>query len=86
MYDTTSQQKSAMRTISTGGGVHERVCDDCGRPTDWSRDGSTVLFQYRYNEPRSTMGVLDAASGAKTEILRHPSYSLYRGHFSPDER
>lgn len=26
------------------------------------------------------------ASGAKTEILRHSSYSLYRGHFSPDER
>jgi hypothetical protein len=32
------------------------------------------------------LGVLDVTSGAKTEILRHSSYGLYRGHFSPDER
>jgi len=86
IYYITTDRKSAIRTVSTAGGVSEQICDDCRRPTDWSRDGATILFQYRFNDPRSTLGVLDRASGAKAEILRHPSYGLYRGHFSPDER
>jgi eukaryotic-like serine/threonine-protein kinase len=86
IYDTTANQKRAIRMMSISGGVPELICDNCGRPTDWSRDGATVLFQYRWNDPRSTLGALDVTSGAKTEILRHPSYNLYRGHFSPDER
>jgi Tol biopolymer transport system component len=86
IYSITTDRKYAIRAISTAGGLPEPICDDCQRPTDWSRDGATILFQYRFNDPRSTLGVLDRASGAKAEILRHPSYNLYRGHFSPDER
>jgi Tol biopolymer transport system component len=86
IYDIEARQKPEIRMISTSGGVQETICDDCRRPTDWSRDTRTVLFQYRYNDPRTTLGVLDLASGRRTEILRHPSYDLYRGHLSPDEQ
>jgi serine/threonine protein kinase len=86
IYDSTANQKRTIRMISTSGGVHALICADCSRPTDWSRDGATVLFQYRWNDPRSTLGVIEVSSGAKTEILRHPNYNLYRGHFSHDGR
>jgi Tol biopolymer transport system component len=45
-----------------------------------------VLFQYGLNNPFSTLGVIDVSTGKKVEILKHPRYRLYRGHFSPDDR
>jgi Tol biopolymer transport system component/tRNA A-37 threonylcarbamoyl transferase component Bud32 len=86
VYQSRRDGKTGIHVVSAAGGISEKVCDDCGAPTDLSNDGLRILLQYRFNDPRSTLGVLDRQSGAKYETLTHPRYSLYRAHFSPDER
>ena len=86
IYRSSRQGKRVTHVLATAGGVPRQVCEDCGSPTDWSRDGSTALLQYRINDPQSTLGVLDMNTGTASETLRHPTYNLYRAHFSPDER
>jgi Tol biopolymer transport system component len=83
--------KPVVYSVSTSGGVPEKVCEGCGAPTDLSRDGRVVILQYLpdWFEPRRerpTLAMLDRQSGKQAEILKHPRYNLYRGHLSPDER
>jgi Tol biopolymer transport system component len=86
LYYRDEQQKTAIYSISAGGGVSDKVCEGCGWPCDWSRDQKYAVIQYRFNDPLSTLGLLDLGSGAKAEIVKHARYRLYRGHFSPDQR
>jgi Tol biopolymer transport system component len=85
-YGVLEGQRPMIYTVAVSGGVAERVCEDCGPPTGWSRDGKRILFQYKLNQPQSSIGLLDLASREKVEILKHSQYNLYRGHFSPDDR
>jgi len=85
-YRVVQNQKSAIFSLATTGGVAETLCEDCGWPADWSWDRSKILLQYQHNAPQSTLALLSLPSGAKAEILKHPQYNLYRAHFSPDEQ
>jgi Tol biopolymer transport system component len=67
--------------ITTPGGAPERVCEGCLRPTDWSRDGKTLLT---FGGIPYHVSLLDIASHQETPILTHPTYSLLYGRFSPD--
>jgi Tol biopolymer transport system component/DNA-binding winged helix-turn-helix (wHTH) protein len=67
--------------VTTPGGVPERLCEGCLRPTDWSRDGKT-LVTFGGNPYR--ISLLDVASHQETPILIHPRYSLLYGRLSPD--
>jgi Tol biopolymer transport system component len=91
------KRKMEIDTVSTeGGGVPQRICDDCGVPTDTSRDGRWLVLQYRPawfqvgDTPpklgRTSLAVLDRKTGDRVEILRHPNFNVYRGQLSPDEK
>jgi Tol biopolymer transport system component len=68
---------------ATAGGYPQKICDDCGIPQDFSPDGKLILYV-----PGSFRSInsLDAATGAKTVLFRHPSWSLFGARFSPDGR
>lgn len=72
-------------SIDSRGGEPLKICDDCGT---WnvSRDGSKVLYWYSTAKPIVSIGMLSLPSGKKSEIIRHPEYSLYQPQFSPDDR
>jgi Tol biopolymer transport system component len=72
--------------VSIDGSAPERVCEGCGGPTDWSRDGRTVLLQTWRATPRFSVSVLDLRSRKTSEILAHKDWLLFRGHFSPDDK
>ena len=74
---------AAIYVVAAGGGVPQKVCQDCGTPWHWSSDGKKIL--YRSRQPRS-QGLLNVASGEKIELLQHPEYNLYQAHFSADDR
>lgn len=69
--------------VPAGGGVPERVCDDCGVLWDWSSDGRWILFgqgAVRF------VGPIDTAAAKKADFLKHPRYSLVQPHLSPDDK
>ncbi len=69
--------------VSTPGGTPEKLCEGCFRATDWSRDEKTILVfvgsPYQIDD-------LDLASHRRIPLLKHPSYNLLYGRFSPDNR
>jgi serine/threonine protein kinase len=69
--------------VPTAGGQSKKVCDDCGLPRAWTRDGTRILYQG--GEPRR-FGLLDVATGARREVLQHPTFGIYSGRLSPDEK
>jgi len=78
----------ALYEIAATGGVPERICDDCGRPWDWSPDRSTILYLIEEGRKQAglAIGLFDVATRQKTDYLDHPEYSLARVRFSPDGR
>jgi Tol biopolymer transport system component/DNA-binding winged helix-turn-helix (wHTH) protein len=69
--------------VSTPGGTPERLCQGCLRATDWSRDEKTLLV---FSGSPYQINVLDIASHEQTPILKHATYPLLYGRFSPDNR
>jgi Tol biopolymer transport system component/predicted Ser/Thr protein kinase len=69
--------------VSTPGGTPEKLCEGFVRATDWSRDGKTLLIfgGYPYQ-----IDALDVASHRHAALLKHPTYNLLYGRFSPDNR
>lgn len=69
--------------VSAGGGVPERVCEDCGLLWGWSSDGRWILFgegAVRF------VGPIDTAAAKKADFLKHPRYSLVQPQLSPDDK
>ena len=90
-YMVAEGPKFAIYGVSANGDVPERLCADCGRPWDWSPDGSKILYlvaEGRGNQTRSPMSLafFDIATRQKTAYLEHPQYNLARARFSPDGR
>ncbi len=69
--------------VSTPGGVPEKLCEGCLRATDWSRDEKTLLI---FGGSPYQIDTLDVASRQRTPILKHATYNLLYGRFSPDNR
>lgn len=69
--------------VSAPSGVPEKLCEDCLRATDWSRDEKMLLV---FGGNPYQINVLDLASHQQTPLLKHPYYSLLYGRFSPDNR
>jgi hypothetical protein len=84
-YMVPEGQKFAIYGVSTNGDVPERLCEDCGRPWDWSPDGKKILYlvaEGRGKRAQSPMGLalFDIATRQKTAYLEHPQYGLARAH------
>jgi serine/threonine protein kinase/Tol biopolymer transport system component len=69
--------------VSAPGGTPEKLCEGCLRATDWSRDEKTLLM---FGGNPYQIDVLDLASHRQTPLLKHPTYNLLYGRFSPDNR
>jgi Tol biopolymer transport system component len=69
--------------VAAPGGAPDRLCEGCLRATDWSRDEKTLLT---FGGNPYQIDLLDLASHRRTLVLKHPSYHLLYGRFSPDNR
>jgi Tol biopolymer transport system component len=81
-YALEDGKKQEIYSLTLGGAVPERMCENCTEPWDWSSDGQYLL--YRVGLPRK-IGVLGPTRGQQI-VLQHPEYSLNVPHFSPDDR
>jgi Tol biopolymer transport system component/predicted Ser/Thr protein kinase len=73
-YNTADQQGSLVHVdvVPAGGGVPERVCDDCGILWDWSSDGRWILFAAERQVPIPFVGAIDTSAARKADFLTHP--------------
>ena len=69
--------------VAAPGGPPEKLCEGCLRATDWSRDENELLV---FGGNPYQINLLDIASHQQTPILKHASYPLLYGRFSPDNR
>jgi Tol biopolymer transport system component len=69
--------------VAAPGGVPEKLCDSCLRATDWSLDEKSLLT---FGGNPYEINVVDLASRRATLLLKHPTYSLLYGRYSPDGR
>src|SRR5258708_40138288 len=69
--------------VSAPGGAPEKVIEGRLRATDWSGDEKTLLV---FGGDPYQIKVLDVASHQQTLLLKHPTYNLLYGRFSPDNR
>jgi Tol biopolymer transport system component len=69
--------------VFTHGGAPEKMCEGCLRATDWSQDEKTLLI---FGDSPYQINILDIASHRQTVVLKHATWNLLYGHFSPDNR
>jgi Tol biopolymer transport system component/DNA-binding winged helix-turn-helix (wHTH) protein len=81
-YSSYENDKRTLYTAAPGG-VPEKLCDGCVRPTDWSRDEKKLLT---FKGSPYQVSRFDVASREQTTLLAHPTYGLLSAHFSPDNR
>jgi serine/threonine protein kinase len=60
--------------------VPEKICEDCGRVVDWSREGDSILYVDHSNPVR--IGMLTLSSGSRT-MISSARYNLDKARFSP---
>ena len=80
-------QRNALYWIGFRGGPAQKLCENCGSPTDVSPDGLKLLFE-PFAPPKDVM-MLDTVSRQKVNLVHaslHPDYILYGGRYSPDGR
>src|SRR5260370_10989030 len=61
----------------------EKLFEEPSRATDWSSDEKTPLV---FGGNPYQINILDVASHQQTPLLKHPTYNLLFGRFSPDNR
>jgi Tol biopolymer transport system component len=69
--------------VSPRGGEPEKLCEGCLRATDWSADEKTLLVQ---GGNPFQINALHVSSHEQVPLLKHPSYHLLYGRYSPDDR
>lgn len=79
----TNKEDGKSLYLATAGAYPQKICDDCGVPQDFSPDNKMIL--YASGRP-VVIGAFDTVSGAKRDVLRHPTVSVDAAHFSPDAR
>jgi len=60
---------------SVEGGPLQKICTNCGTPSDWTEDGRHI-FYVTGGQP-AIAGILEVATGKHRDLIHHPSYSLY---------
>jgi Tol biopolymer transport system component len=87
-YSVWEGPRGVIYQVAASGGAPERLCDDCGRPWDWSPDKRKILFLIEEGRrtPMVALGLLDVATREKTDYLVNAAYSIARPRFSPDGR
>ncbi len=63
--------------------VPERICENCGEPAAWTRNGDGVLFTSGHPQ---AIWLVYPKGGARIPILQHPEFPLHDPRVSPDGR
>jgi serine/threonine protein kinase len=58
----------------------EKICEDCGRVVDWSREGDSILYVDHSNPVR--LGMLALSSGTR-KFISSARYNLDKARYSP---
>ena len=82
VYLLTDGFSAAMHVIPFEGGPPRNVCNDCWQPFQWTSDRSSVVFGAD-NPPH--IGLLNVATGQKTDLARHPAYRIWSAYLDATE-
>ncbi len=83
-YWIVENERAQIHATAAAGGVPEKICENCGRPWDWSPDGRYILHIWALGQMK--LGLADVPARQKHLLLDHPKYELARARFSPDGR
>ncbi len=83
-YVSFEEQKRVVYIASLRAGAPRRLCAACGRPSDWSPDGSKLLAHDLDGKPGQA-GFIDVNTG-RTKVLLEHSQRIYNPVVSPDGR
>jgi Tol biopolymer transport system component len=84
-FSADERRNSAIYAVPAAGGPPKKLCAACGRPVEWSRDGSKLLIDTAGAKNRE-IHILDIASGRLKPLLQHPDFTLTMPRVSPDGR
>jgi eukaryotic-like serine/threonine-protein kinase len=87
-YSVIEGSRGLVYQIPTSGGPPEQICDDCGRPWDWSPDRRKILYLILEGakQAHTALGLFDVATRQTSDYLVDPEFSVARARFSPDGR
>jgi serine/threonine protein kinase len=85
-FNSDQRSASTIYTVGAAGGIPKKICDGCGRPVEWLRDGAKLLIDNAGPQHRD-IHLLDAATGQTKPLVLHSSeYQLTMPRLSPDGR
>ncbi len=82
-YHAPSQGSNPVFVMASNGGAPRKVCDSCGRPVEWVK-GTTLLLYDRDSENKRGIWVLDTATGQKRMLANLEGVGLFTPRVSPD--
>ena len=87
LFDSNRGGAYALYEKATDGTADEKVVlARNAQPTDWSRDGSLLLFQHRDLKTAADLWVLPIGRGQEPAPVVHTEFDERGGQFSPDGR
>jgi Tol biopolymer transport system component len=84
VFKVRENYRPALYVVPAAGGVAEKICESCGNDPAWSWDGTKIVYDGL--DRRRYVGLLETATGASTQILKHPEYSFFQPQFCPGDR
>ncbi len=87
-YTVIEGSRWPLYQLAISGGPPEKICDDCGRPWDWSPDGRQLLYLIveGRRQAHTALGLFDVATRQSSDFVVDPEFSVARARFSPDGR
>jgi eukaryotic-like serine/threonine-protein kinase len=80
-YQVIESEKETIHAVVRGN-QPMKICGDCYLPWDLSSDGTKMLY---WSTDQRRIGLIDMASGARSDLLSDPKYALLHAKFSPDD-
>jgi Tol biopolymer transport system component len=74
---------TAVYEVNASGGAPRLLCEQCGRPDDWSPDGKLILWHHQKRAP-SSIAALDPSTGTLTHLTSHQTLQTIAPDLSPD--
>ncbi len=78
------RQRAIYIVSTSGGALPRKVCQPCGMPRDWFRDGRRLLVQAFRGRP--AIEVLDIETQKSYEVLSAEDAGVHLSRLSPDEK
>ena len=82
-FNSDQRNNSPIYSVPATGGLPKKICAACGRPVEWSLDGTKLLFD-NAGPQRRDIHILDVTTGASKPVLQHSQYQLTMPRLSPD--